>query len=61
MKNNKLARKQLVLDRQTIRVLAAPELSRAAGGMMDPTLGVCGDSKGTACDSRNACNTDLCI
>ncbi len=61
MKKNKINRKQLGLDRLTIRLLVAPELHRAAGGMMDPTLGICGDSRGTACDSKQGCDTSLCI
>ncbi|MCE9574414.1 MAG: hypothetical protein K8W52_14800 [Deltaproteobacteria bacterium] len=42
----KLETKKLVLTARTIAVI---DLSRASGGMMDPTLGVCGDSRGRHC------------
>jgi hypothetical protein len=45
-------RKKLVLNRQTVRELQVHDLDPVVGGMMDPTLGVCGTSKGGACPSQ---------
>jgi hypothetical protein len=51
MKKN-LARKTLVLDRQTLRVLTTEQLTHASGGQPDPTRGICGTSKGTYCTTN---------
>jgi hypothetical protein len=37
-----LARKKLVVDRQTIRLLEAQDLGHVAGGRKNPTWGQCG-------------------
>jgi hypothetical protein len=47
-------RKKLVLNRQTVRELQVQDLDPVVGGMMDPTLGVCGNSKGGTCPSQRA-------
>lgn len=51
MKRN-IGRKTLMLDRQTLRTLTAQELRAADGGQRDPTLGVCGTSRGTFCQTN---------
>lgn len=49
-----------MLDRQTIRTLSAQELGAVDGGQRDPTLGICGTSKGTFCQTNfNSCTETI--
>jgi hypothetical protein len=41
-----------MLDRQTIRTLSAQELRSVDGGQRDPTLGICGTSRGNGCNTN---------
>ncbi len=64
MKSQQPPRRRLALKRETIRILADPELNRVIGGQLKPTetplSNVCDPNSGGGCDPMTTYGNGVC-